>query len=92
MTPATHRVTLTIVLDVACATTIGQASLALAHSRAESMAARVLLCGDGGGQIDLVDGPGTPNAVPITATSATTMPGSMVIRRLGVARARKVKS
>lgn len=91
MNAPTHRVTFTIVLDVESTTGIGQASLALAHGRAEGMAMRVLLCGDGGGKIDLVDGLPTLAAVPVTATAATTMPGTMTIRRLGAARTRKVK-
>lgn len=90
MTP-THRVTLTIVLDVVCDSGIGPDALAVAHHRAESMAARVLLCGDVGGRITMTDEPGDGLAVPATARSATTMPGTMTVRVLMTKRrARKV--
>jgi len=79
---ARYRVTLTIVLDVEAPRLIGQTALAVAHHRAESMAARVLLCGDGGGRITMTDEPGEGTAVKVAATRATTVPGRMTIRRL----------
>ncbi len=82
---ATHRVTLTIVLDVEAPRIISAMALSVAHHRAESMAARVLLCGDTGGAIGVTDGPQVPGglAVPVTATRATTVPGTTKIRALG---------
>lgn len=84
MRTATHRVTLTIVLDVeATAPTIGPEALAMAHHRAEDMAMRVLLHGDNGGAIALTDGPGVGAGVPATVTRVTTVPGTMTVRKKG---------
>lgn len=90
----THRVTLTIVLDVECATTVGPDALSAAHFRAEQFAARVLLCGDKGGPIDVVDSEAHDASVaviPPRATRLVTRPGMMEIRMIKTGKKRAPK-